>query len=132
MPADGLGCDTGTAKLGGSSAGTAWSMRAAILAILAVIFQSLTFPPFGWSWLAWLAPLPVFLIFPAPTLWAAVLAGWLIGTSWALAVISPWLWPALQSLLGNEVIRAAVLLQVVCQMVFGNIGVFLEDAVDNI
>ena len=43
-----------------------WLMRAAILAGLGAAFHVLIFPPFGWTWLAWLAPLPVLLMLPAP------------------------------------------------------------------
>src|SRR5512139_595365 len=76
-----------------SSTFPGWAMRAAILAGLGAAFHVLVFPPFGWTWLAWLAPLPVLLMLPAPGAAAAAAAVWLFGTLWALGVVAPWMTP---------------------------------------
>jgi apolipoprotein N-acyltransferase len=90
-------------------------MRAAILAGLGAAFHVLVFPPFGWTWLAWLAPLPVLLMSPAPGAAAAAAAVWLFGTLWALGVVAPWMTPALHALFGLSNLETAGLLVLVCQ-----------------
>ncbi len=75
----------------------------------------LVFPPFAWTELAWLAPLPVLLMLPAPRPGAAAAAVWLFGTLWALGVVAPWMTPALHALFGLTPVATAGLLLVVCQ-----------------
>jgi apolipoprotein N-acyltransferase len=103
-------------------------MRAAILAGLGAACQVLIFPPFGWTWLAWLAPLPVFLIVPAPRAGAAAAAVWLFGTLWALAVVAPWMAPALRALFDLSNAETAGLLFLVCQggLPFALLGFLLQ------
>ncbi len=76
----------------------------------------LVFPPFEWTWLAWLAPLPVLGMLPAPSAAAAAAAVWLFGTLWALGVVAPWMTPALHALFGLSPFATAGLLLLVCQL----------------
>jgi hypothetical protein len=62
--AEGSGRERGRSAGVGGAVIVFASTRAAILAGLAVACQVLVFPPAALAWLAWLAPLPVFLLFP--------------------------------------------------------------------
>ena len=78
------------------------------------------FPPFGWSWLTWLAPLPLFLLSASGVgLGACVLLCWIVGTVQATAVIAPWLWPAMRDLLPYAPGITVALLALLCQLVGG-------------
>ena len=102
-------------RVSSTASGPAWFMRAAILAGLGAAFHVFVFPPFSWTWLAWVAPLPVLLMLPAPSAAKAVIAVWLFGTLWALGVVAPWMTPALQALFGLSSLQTAGMLLLVCQ-----------------
>jgi apolipoprotein N-acyltransferase len=62
-----------------------------VLALLGSAVTSLAFPPVGWSWLAWLGPVPWLLLARAPrlhgrrpyrALWLAGSAFWLVTVQW--------------------------------------------------
>lgn len=95
------------------------STLTAILAGLAVACQVLMFPPVAATWLAWLAPLPLFLLYPMPSFAAAVGTAWGIGTLVALAVDVPWMWPAMRDALGVSALPRAAMLAAESQLVGG-------------
>lgn len=127
MTSGGPGRDGGAGN-GRSAAGRAWGIRATILAGVGAAFHVSMFPPFGWTWLTWLAPLPVFLLLPAPSAWAAVGATWAFGTLWALGVVAPWMTPALHALFDLSPLETAALLLAVCQggLPFAALGLLLH------
>lgn len=77
------------------------------------------FPPWGVSWLAWVAPLPFYLALPAPSRGRAAAFGWTVGTGMAAAVVAPWLWPTLRDVIAAPALPRAALLLVVLQVVGG-------------
>ncbi len=90
-------------------------MRAVILATLGAGCHVLIYPPFGFSWLTWIAPLPVLAMFPAPSATRAAAAVWFFGTLWALGVVTPWMTSALGALFDLSLLGTAGLLFLVCQ-----------------
>jgi apolipoprotein N-acyltransferase len=96
-----------------------FSTWVAIFAGLAVTCQALIFPPIGAAWIAWIAPLPLFVLFPLGRPAAAALLGWEIGTLQALLITASWLLSAMRTALGLGVAPVAAMLAIESQLVGG-------------